>query len=181
MSPRLFGGSRGRKVNTVSDNSEFVDDDTTQDPGKLRQLLKQAHATLKAKDKELEDLRSAESQRTVKSTWDELKVPDVIRGFYNGDKTPDAMKQWWEASKGFFNIEASVEQPAVQEQETEQQREHREAAERYQEATSLGSDALEGGFDAAVEKAKQAAKTLTGTDLAAAKQEFYRTSGLAEY
>jgi len=165
----------------VSDNSEFVDDDTQQDPGKLRQLLKQAHAQLKQKDKELEDLRTAEAQRTVKSTWDELKVPDFVRGLYNGDKTPDAMKQWWETSKGFFNIEAVEEAPAKQEQETEEQRAHREAAERYQEATSLGSDALAGGFDAAITKAQQAAKTLKGADLEAAKREFYQASGFPEY
>ena len=164
----------------MSDTNEFVDDDTQQDPGKLRQLLKQAHATLKQKDKELADLLGEKAESAARSTWDELKVPDFVRGLYNGDNTPDAMKQWWETSKGFFNIEAVVDTPAG-EQESDEQRTQREAAERYQEATGLGTDALEGGFDAAVAKAKQAAKTMSGADLKAAKEEFYRTSGLAEY
>lgn len=166
----------------MSDTSnEFVDDDTTQDPGKLRQLLKQAHATLKQKDKELQDLLTEKATTVVKSTWDELKVPDFYRGLYNGDKTPDAMKQWWEASKGFFNIEAGEQSPAGEVQETDEQRAHRESAERYQEATSLGTDALQDGFDAVTVKAKQAAKNLSGADLAAAKAEFYRSTGLPEF
>jgi hypothetical protein len=164
----------------VSDTNEFTDVDDNTQPSQLRQLLKQAHATIKQQAKQIEDFASEKAATVVKSTWDELQVPDAIRGFYNGDKTPDAMKQWWEASKGFFNIEAVEEQPA-DEQETDVQRATREAAESFQEATSLGSDALNDSFDAVTAKAKQAAKNLSGPELAAAKQEFYRATGLAEY
>jgi len=168
----------------VPDTNEFVLDDTdgaNQSGGTLRQKLEQAVALLNQFKAENEALKSEKTNTVIKSAWDELQVPEFYRGLYNGDKTPDAIKTWWEASKGFFNIEANEEAPAGQEQETEQQREHREAAERYQEATSLGSDALTDSFDAVTAKAKQAAKSLSGADLAAAKAEYYRATQLAEY
>lgn len=168
----------------MPDTNEFVLDDTdgNQSGGTLRQKLEQAVALLNQLKTENETLKSEKTNTVIKSAWDQLQVPEFYRGLYNGDKTPDAIKTWWEASKGFFNIEAGEEnKPAVQEQETEQQREHREAAERYQEATSLGSDALTDSFDAVTAKAKQAAKSLSGAELAAAKAEFYRDSKLPEF
>lgn len=167
----------------MSDNNEFTDVDDNTQPGKLRQLLAQAHARLQEKDKEIERLTTEKVESSVKSTWDELKVPDFVRGLYNGDKTPDAIKAWWENSKGFFNIPDGdgTDAGQQQEQESDEQRAHREAAERYQEAAGLGSNALAEGFDAATAKAKQAAKNLSGADLAAAKQEYYKTIGLTEY
>lgn len=165
----------------MTDNPEFILDDGAdgQDASKLRQLLKQAHATLKQKDQELEALRSAEVQRTAKATWDELKVPDRIRKLYQGEQTPEAMKQWFEEYRDIFNVEVAEEQPG-EPQLTPEQVAQQAAAAAFQEASSLGSDALNSGLDAVNAKV-QAAKGLKGADLAAAKAEVYKALGFPEH
>jgi hypothetical protein len=164
----------------VSDTNEFVTDDTdSQDPGKLRQLLKQAHATLKQKDQELESLRSQEAERSAQAAWDELKVPDAIRDFYKGEQTPEAMKAWWEDSKSFFNIEQAEQDKTVQ--QTPEQQAQRAAAEQYQQAAGLGTDSLATGVEAAFAKA-QATKTLgRGAEFDAARKALYEAQGVPEY
>lgn len=167
----------------MSDTSnEFVLDDNdgaNQSGGTLRQKLEQAVALLNQLKTENEQLKSEKTQRTVNETWDTLSVPAPIREFYKGDQTPDAMKQWWEASKGFFNIQATEEQGQAEELSPEQQA-NQDAARRYQEATSLGTDAITGGFDAVTAKVQQA-KGLRGAELAAAKAEIYKHLDVPEY
>lgn len=154
-------------------------DDNEQEPGKLRQLLKQAHATLKQKDKELLELLSEKAATVAKTTWDELKVPAPIRDFYKGEQTPDAMKQWWEASKGFFNIEAGEEAP-VTEQPSEQELAQQQAAQQFQDASSLGTNAIHSGFDAIKAQVEQA-KGLRGADYDAAKAKIYEAMGTPKF
>jgi hypothetical protein len=164
----------------VSD--EFVLDDETAkstDGGTLRQKLEQAIAALNAMKQENESLKSEKAERVVKATWDELQVPSPIRSFYQGDKSPDAMKQWWEASKGFFNIQAADEQPKPQELTPEQAVEQA-AAQAFQQASGLGTDALTGGYDAAMAKAKDA-RGKTGADREAALKAFYAAGQVPDY
>jgi len=137
--------------------NEFETVDENAEPGKLRQLLAQAHATLKQKDKELADLNAFKASISVKATWDELKVPDRIRKLYNGDTSADAIKAWWEDSKGLFNVESAEEQPAEQ-QLTPEQVEQQQAAQQFQDASSLGTNAIHSGFDAVKQKADNAAE-----------------------
>jgi len=144
----------------VSDEFDTSVEDNTQ-PGVLRQKLEQALAALKQKDKELADLRTAEAQRSVKSTWDELKVPDAIRKLYNGDTSPDAIKSWWEDSKGLFNVQAGEEQPTGQEPSQEELAQ-RNAAQLLQEASGLGTSGLQGGNAAAFAKAQEIKSKGTG-------------------
>lgn len=165
----------------MSDNNEFNQDDPNGQPSGsgLRAKLEQALAENAQLKRAFEELQSKETERTVKATWDELQVPAPIREFYKGDQTPDAMKQWWESSKGFFNIQAVEEQPAEQ-QLTPEQEAAQAAAQAFQEASSIGTDANIGGVDALNAKV-QAAKGLKGTDLAAAKAEIYKALGVPEY
>src|SRR4051794_32732376 len=104
------------------DPNEFTSDqDGSSTGGTLRQKLEQALAQLSTLKAENETLKSKETERTTTTVWDELKVPAPIRGFYTGDKTPEAIKAWWDASRGFFNLEAGESEP----QETEVQRSQR--------------------------------------------------------
>lgn len=166
----------------MSDNGEFNQDDNDgqQNGGTLRQKLEQALAALKAKDQELEALRSKETERTVKATWDELQVPAPIREFYKGDQTPDAMKQWWEASKGFFNVQAVEEKPAEQQELTPEQLAAQAAAEAFADASSIGRDAPAGAVNA-IDAKVQAAKKLKGADFEAAQREIFKELGFDEY
>jgi hypothetical protein len=163
----------------VSNTDEFVTDDSdSQDPGKLRQLLKQAHAQLKQKDQELESLRSQEAERSAQAAWDELKVPDRIRKLYTGDKDPAAMKTWWDEYRDIFNVDVAEEQKP---QETPEQEAQRAAAEQYQQAAGLGTDSLATGVEAAFAKA-QATKTLgRGAEFEAARKALYEAQGVPEY
>jgi hypothetical protein len=181
VSPRLFGGFRGRKVITVSDtpNEEFDQVDDEEQPSKLRQLLKQKAAENKQLLEKLAALESAEVQRSVKATWDELKVPDVIRKLYTGDTSTDAIKAWWNDSKGLFNIQAAEETPAPPEP-TPEELAQQEAAQRFQDASSLGTNAIQSGFDAIKAQVEQA-KGLRGTDYEAAKAKIYEQMGTPKY
>lgn len=163
----------------MSDTSqnEFETVDENAEPGQLRQRLEQAIAALKAKDKELAELKTVEAQRSVKATWDELKVPDVIRKLYNGDTSADAIKAWWEDSKGLFNIEQAAEQPSRPEPTPEQVAQQK-AAQQFQEASGLGTNAINSGFDAAQAKAQNAIEAyrngqMSRADFEAAKAEVY--------
>lgn len=136
--------------------NEFETVDDEQEPGKLRQLLKQAHAQLKQKDKELTELRTVESQRAAKATWDELKVPAKIRALYNGEKDPAAMKQWWDEYREVFNVEVAEEQP-VEPQPTPEEQAQQQAAQQFQDASTLGTNAIHSGFDAIKQEAANVA------------------------
>lgn len=161
----------------MTDNPEFAQVDDNTQPGVLRQKLEQALAVLKQKDQEIAALKTAETQRTVESTWNELKVPDAIRKLYNGDTSADAIKAWWEDSKGLFNIQAADEAPAVQQPPSSERLAAIQAAQQFQQASTLGTDALNSGFDAATaasEKAKAILRTKgRGADYEAARQEMY--------
>lgn len=158
----------------MSDTNEFdtsVSDDAG--PGVLRQKLEQALAVLRTKEKELADLRTAESQRSVKQTWDELAVPDAIRKLYKGEETAEAIASWWNDSKALFNVQAAEEQPQAL-QPTEAELAQQQAAQQFQEASGLGTNGLQSGFDAVMREAEQAAQaykagTMSRADFDAAK------------
>lgn len=186
-SPRLLGGFRGRKVNTVSDVTpgEFETVDDTTQPGVLRQKLEQAIALLRQKDQEITTLKTAETQRTVESTWSELKVPDAIRKLYNGDTSADAIKAWWEDSKGLFNIQVAEEQPAAPELTPEQQAQHA-AAQQVQDASAMGANAFHAGFETVQQQAKNAAEaykngTMSRADYDAAITKVYEATKTPAY
>lgn len=161
----------------MSDNNEFNQDDNAGQPsgGGLRAKLEQTLAELAATKKAFEELQSKETERAVKATWDELQVPAPIREFYKGDQTPEAMKQWWENSKGFFNVQAVEEQPEEQ-QATPEQLAAQAAAEAFQDASSIGRDAPAGAVNA-IDAKVQAAKKLKGADFEAAQKEVFQLLG----
>lgn len=154
-------------------------DDNEQEPSKLRQTIKRFAAEKAELLKKLEALESAEVQRSVKSTWDELKVPEVIRKLYTGDTSTDAIKAWWEDSKGLFNIQTAEETPAPPEPTPEELAE-RQAAQQFQEASGLGTNAIHSGFDA-IKAQVEKAKVLTGADYDAAKAQIYEAMGTPRF
>lgn len=167
------------------DNEFETPDENAQEPGQLRQLLKQAHAQLKAVTKERDELNAFKASLSVKATWDELKVPDAIRKLYNGDTSTEAIKAWWEDSKGLFNIEQAAEQPAEQ-QLTPEQVEQQQQAQQFQDAQALGSNAIHSGFDAvkrAAENAAEAYRTgqMSRADFNAARKAHYEATGTRGY
>lgn len=136
----------------MSDINEFETVDDNAQPGVLRQKLTEAYALVKQKDKELAELNAFKAGISVKATWDELKVPDAIRKLYNGDTSADAIKAWWNDSKGLFNVEQAAEQPG-QPEPTPEQVEQQQAAQQFQEAQNLGTNAIHSGFDAIKQEA----------------------------
>ena len=165
----------------MSDNNEFNQDDTNGQPSGsgLRAKLEQALAENAQLKKQFEELQSKETERAVNTTWDELKVPDAIRTLYKGEQSVDAIKQWVEAGRGFFNFEAAQEAP-VEQQATPEQLAAQAAAEAFADASSIGTDTNIGGVDALQAKV-QAAKGLKGAELAAAKAEIYKALQVPEY
>ncbi len=158
---------------------ETVDDNTQ--PGKLRQLLEQALAANKQLTQKVTDLETADKQRTVESTWNDLKVPDAIRKLYNGDTSPDAIKAWWDDSKGLFNIQVAEEQPA-QPQLTPEQQAQQAAAQQFQEASAIGNNAFHAGFDAVQKQATDAKQAyangqMSRADFDAALKQVYQGLG----
>lgn len=157
--------------------SEFDTTDDNAQPGVLRQKLEQALAVIKQKDKELADLNAFKASISVKATWDELKVPAPIREFYKGEQTTEAMKEWWEASKGFFNIPVAEDAPA-DEQPTPEQVAQQQAAQQFQEAQTLGTNAIQSGFDAVKKTAENATEAyrngqMSRADFLAARDKVY--------
>jgi len=169
----------------VTENNEFASVDENTQPGKLRQLLEQALATNKQLTEKISALETAEAQRSVQATWNELKVPDAIRKLYNGDTSADAIKQWWEDSKGLFNIQAVEEQAPAVEQLTAEQQAAQQAAQQFQQASAIGTDSpvgTSGAAEAKVAEAKQIARTKgRGADFEAARQAFYEATGTRAY
>lgn len=161
-------------------------DDNTQ-PGKLRQLLEQALAANKQLTTKVTDLETAATQRAVDSTWNELKVPDVIRGMYTGDKTADAIKAWWDSAKGLFNVEAVEQQaPEVQAQVTPEQQANLQAAQQFQQASGLGDSGFVTGFEATQKQAAETAEAyktgrMSEADFLAARDKFYEGQGTPKY
>ena len=156
---------------------ETVDDQTQ--PGVLRQKLEQAIAALKQSNARITELETAATQRTVEATWNELKVPDAIRKLYNGDTSPDAIKAWWQESQGLFNVQAAEETPQAQEP-TPEQAAQQAAAQQFQEASGLGANAFNAGFDSVQQQAKNAieaykAGQMSRADYDAAVAKIYET------
>lgn len=166
-------------MNTVSDTDEFLSDSdgTQQTGGGLRVQLERALAELKTLKVENEKLSTRETERELAKVWDELKVPSAIRGFYTGDKSEKAIKEWWEASRGFFNTEAG-EQPA-EERESEQDRAQRDLHQQFQQAAALGSDKPAGMGDLISEAER--IKGLTGADQKAALKALYEKAGVPPF
>lgn len=73
----------------------------------LRKTVKELGAKLSAANDKIAQYETEKTQGVIKATWDELNVPQPIRDMYHGEKTPEAIKSWWEASKSFFNLEAA--------------------------------------------------------------------------
>lgn len=159
-------------------------DENEQEPGKLRQLLKQAHAQLKQVTKERDDLNAFKAQISVNSTWDELKVPDRIRKLYNGDTSADAIKAWWEDSKGLFNVEVA-EAAAAERQPTPEELEQQQAAQQFQDASSLGTNAIHSGFDTVKQSVENATEAYRNggsrADFDAARRKIYELDGTRKY
>jgi hypothetical protein len=169
----------------VSDISEFETVDDNAQPGVLRQKLTEAYALVKQKDKELAELNAFKAGISVKATWDELKVPDAIRKLYNGDTSADAIKAWWNDSKGLFNVEQAAEQPG-QPEPTPEQVEQQQAAQQFQEAQNLGTNAIHSGFDAVKQAAESAAEAyrngqMSRADFDAARAKVYEGLNTPKY
>jgi hypothetical protein len=164
----------------VSD--EFVLDDETANSnngGTLRQKLEQAIAALNELRKENESLKTEKATQVVNQTWDSLKVPAKFRSAYLGEKSPEAIRKWWEEISPLVNLEAAEGEPQPQELTPEQQVEQA-AAQAFQQASGLGTDALSGGYDAAMAKAKEA-RGKTGADREAALKEFYASAQVPDF
>lgn len=172
----------------MSDINEFETVDDNAQPGVLRQKLTEAYALVKQKDKELAELNAFKAGISVKATWDELKVPAAIRKMYekgNGEKTPDAIKAWWEESKPLFNIEVA-EAEQVEQQPTPEEVEQQQAAQQFQEAQNLGTNAIHSGFDAVKQAADNAAEAyrngqMSRADFDAARAKVYEGLNTPKY
>jgi hypothetical protein len=108
----------------VSDNYDEFDDMDDNGPAGLREALKKAKAALKARDKEVEDLKSATAtlQAQVKKSTlaDLLKSAGIDPKFAaradrdGAEPTEEGVKSWVEENKDFYNFgqPAAAEKPA---------------------------------------------------------------------
>lgn len=124
------------------DANEFLSDVGIEDNGsdlvkKLRKAVERLGKEKQAVVDELAAFKGAQAKAALEDTWSELKVPEPLRGFYKGDETPEAIKAWWDSSKGFFNLPAEDgQETAAATQETQQHAELQDVA----KAATLGSD-----------------------------------------
>jgi hypothetical protein len=138
------------------DFDDFLSDEQKQNQatGKdLRARLEEAVKQLKAITTERDALLTEKTTRELAGVWDTLKVPEPIRDFYKGDQNKDAIEKWWEASKGFFNVqERSEEKPAGQQAAPQELTPQQQAMASMQQLASLGSDRPVEGSTPAVEQ-----------------------------
>ena len=135
---------------------EFLSNDQqSADGGTLRKLLEEKIKELKVMTTAKEQAEKQLAERTLGDVWNELGVPAPIRGFYQGDKDPDAVKKWWEESKSFFNIQAGETQEQRNPAPTVEQQEQQAALQQVAQASSLGQDASSNGYDAFYAKAAE--------------------------
>lgn len=151
---------------------EAFNDDSSELVKKLRKTLKGVlteKAELAAKVSEFE---TKEVEQKLGSVWDKLKVPPAIRDFYKGDKDPEAITQWWEASKGFFNVPASEGDKPSDKSGSEADPE----LAGFSDAANLGSDTDPSGDQAWKAKAKELKNTSANAN-PKALDEFLASSG----
>lgn len=118
-----------------------IDDNGSDLVKNLRKLVKQLGKERDEARAQIAEFQTQQKQTQVKQTWDSLGVPEAIRGFYKGDDDAEAIKSWWEASKGFFNIpdpegDKSGGTPPAPPADPEQQNGLQQVA----QAASLGQD-----------------------------------------
>lgn len=73
----------------------------------LRKTVKELGAKLSAANDKIAAFEKEKTDGLISKTWEDLKVPEPIRKMYHGEKTPEAIKSWWQESKSFFNLEAA--------------------------------------------------------------------------
>lgn len=101
----------------------------------LRKQLQSLGKQLKDAKTTIESFETEKVKTALASTWTDLGVPEVLREDYHGEQTADAVKAWWEARKGFYNIPA--EQTTEQTQQASQQTQDLQAV---AQAGNLGRD-----------------------------------------
>lgn len=170
-------------MNIVPDMTldEFLADDDSQtrsreDGGTLRKKLEDALSILREQNAELTKLRTERAETVLSQTWDELDVPQAIRKLYQGEKTADAIKAWWEDSRSLFNLQSADETPS----ETETEKARREQYQQVQGASAIGADTNVSGLDAALAKGVEL-KDRAGATTQADRDAFYRLAGIPKY
>lgn len=111
--------------------------------GQLRKLLEDQIKLNKNLQKQLDEMKSADVERAVADTWDNLKVPEGLRKGYRGDETPEAIASWWKDISPFVNVQSGGDDAGTQPQattETDEQREQRQQIQATQRASGLGGD-----------------------------------------
>lgn len=120
----------------------------------LRKQLKEMGKQLKEANTSIQSFEAEKVKASLASTWTELGVPEVLREDYRGEQNPDAVKAWWEARKGFYNITAETTQTT---QEDAQQTQDLQAV---TQAGQLGQDQSGNlGLDAFKSKAAEVIRT----------------------
>lgn len=102
----------------------------------LRKQLKEMSKQLKDAGAQIQTFESEKAKASLDGTWKELGVPEVLREDYRGEQNPDAVKTWWEARKGFYNIPAEQQTTEGTQQQTQQAQDLQAVT----QAANLGQD-----------------------------------------
>jgi hypothetical protein len=145
------------------DANEFLSEigieaeDGAQDTPAIKQLRKKIKELGKQHTAALTTIATYETEKTtaaLSSVWKELAVPEVIQGFYTGEKTTEAIKAWWEASKTVFNVPPAVNADGTPATPAAPPAVATDLA-AVQAASSLGADLNSVGLEAFQAKAKE--------------------------
>jgi cytochrome c556 len=101
----------------------------------LRKQLRELGKQLKDAKTSIESFEAEKVKTSLNGTWTELGVPEVLREDYHGEQTPEAVKTWWEARKGFFNLTDTSTTA-----ETEESRQNTQDLQAVAHAGNIGRD-----------------------------------------
>jgi len=122
----------------------------------LRKQLKDLGKQLKDATTQIQSFEAEKVKASLDGTWKDLGVPEVLREDYHGEQTADAVKTWWEARKGFFNLPTEQQATEVTQQQTQQAQDLQAVT----QAANLGQDQVNNlSLDAFKQKAAEVVRT----------------------
>lgn len=122
----------------MSDEFTTPGDDANTSGSSLRSALEAQIERNKKLEKDLADLKSAQTKLEIDEAW--KGVPEQYRVAYKGDESPDKIREWWGQAAPLFGVADSAGQETAPVEETEEQVAEREAQQNFQAASSFGSD-----------------------------------------
>lgn len=125
---------------------EYDDEDTMQDdngPANLRKALKRAEKERKALEAELNQIRAAQREQSIKSMLESEGVNPKIAGFIPKDlSTPEQVKSWLSEYADVFGAKPATQEPEVEDPRAAVQSRMTRAVDSAQSAPSAREDLL---------------------------------------